>query len=206
MSVLYKTHGPSPAAPYPLRSLHLLSIMPGQEHCRFPGDGRPLSRCATLEHKILFSSVSLTQILEELPNLTDQEREELLERLLESKAFSWLPRKTPSLPLLFCRSKWPRIGSGTFALTELIASSTCRRSPVSLPVFRNCTSSRTNSSKPSKIVSTFSITRKHRSLSHGCIGFWFAGPWKGSQDPATQESERTCTIYHRSAKRAGNTF
>ena len=60
-------------------------------------------------------------------------------------------------PAYFFRSKWPRIGSGNFALTELIASSTCRRSAVSLPVFRNCISSRTNSSKPSKIVSTFSI-------------------------------------------------
>jgi hypothetical protein len=58
----------------------------------------------------------------------------------------------------FLPIKWPRIGSGNFALTELIASSTCRRSAVSLPVFRNCISSRTNSSKPSRIVSTFSIT------------------------------------------------
>src|SRR3984893_16898162 len=30
------------------------------------------------------------------------------------------------------------MGSANFALTELIASSTCRRSAVSLPVFRNC--------------------------------------------------------------------
>jgi hypothetical protein len=41
-------------------------------------------------------------------------------------------------PAYCCRSKWPRIGSGNFALTELIASSTCWRSAVSLPVFRNC--------------------------------------------------------------------
>jgi hypothetical protein len=59
--------------------------------------------------------------------------------------------RSPAYLCFSADQKWPRIGSGNFALTELIASSTCRRSAVSLPVFRNCILSRTNSSKPSKI-------------------------------------------------------
>jgi hypothetical protein len=49
-----------------------------------------------MEHEILFPFVSLTQILEELPNLTDQEREELLALLLEWNATSEI-EKTPEL-------------------------------------------------------------------------------------------------------------
>jgi hypothetical protein len=44
----------------------------------------------------------------------------------------------PQLTSAFLPIKMARIGSGNFALTELIASSTCRRSAVSLPAFRNC--------------------------------------------------------------------
>jgi len=49
--------------------------------------------------------VSLTQILEELPNLTDQEREELLERLLEWNGTSEI-EETPDLLAAIDEGTW----------------------------------------------------------------------------------------------------
>jgi len=49
--------------------------------------------------------VSLTQILEELPNLTDQEREELLERLLEWNGTSEI-EETPELLAAIDEGTW----------------------------------------------------------------------------------------------------
>jgi hypothetical protein len=58
-----------------------------------------------MEHKILFLSVSLTQIFEELPNLTDQEREELLARLLEWNGTSEI-EETPELLAAIDQGAW----------------------------------------------------------------------------------------------------
>ncbi|MBV9642333.1 MAG: hypothetical protein JO334_02065 [Verrucomicrobia bacterium] len=49
--------------------------------------------------------MSLTQILEELPNLTDQEREELLERLLEWNGTSEI-EETPELLAAIEEGTW----------------------------------------------------------------------------------------------------
>ena len=49
--------------------------------------------------------MSLTQILEELPNLTDQEREELLERLLEWNGTSEI-EETPELLAAIDEGTW----------------------------------------------------------------------------------------------------
>jgi hypothetical protein len=58
-----------------------------------------------MEHEILFPSVSLTKILEQLPNLTDQEREELLARLLEWNATSEI-EETPELLAAIDQGNW----------------------------------------------------------------------------------------------------
>jgi hypothetical protein len=68
-------------------------------------DGCPLCRCTKLEQKIFFFPVSLNQILQELPNLTDQEREELLERLLEWNETSEI-EETPELLAAIDEGTW----------------------------------------------------------------------------------------------------
>jgi hypothetical protein len=71
-----------------------------------------------MEHEILFPSVSLTKILEELPNLTDREREELLARLLEWNGTSE-SEETPELLAAIDQGTWSAENEPTSTLGDV---------------------------------------------------------------------------------------